>query len=77
MQQGEDMRTTALTQACNSGSCPSVHHDDESGDVLVQGRAVTRIPGVDLGQGEAVVALPVALILEAADKIRGIAAGKS
>lgn len=69
---GREDRTTDLglrlvTSLCGTGSCPSVYLTDRD-TVVVQG--LTVLDGrADLPDGEALVEIPMALLLEAASRV--------
>lgn len=63
------MGLVRVAGACASQACPTVYLT-EGGDVAVQGAHLLD-PGIDGGvpSGEAVVTVPMTLILEAAEKL--------
>lgn len=65
----EPMRLTPLTAACASGTCPAVFLSD-SGMVVVQGdRVDPSSAALSPSPGEALVAIPRDVLLEAARRL--------
>jgi hypothetical protein len=60
---------TTIAQSCASNACPTIYTDDDR--ILVQGDVVDRSAhGLEVPESESVVAIPAALILEAAERLR-------
>ena len=64
-------RPLVIAASCASTHCPTIYRVD-SGVAIVQGALITgkRLRNLTLGPGEAAVEIPVALITEAASRLR-------
>ncbi|MGF7239113.1 MAG: hypothetical protein ACQSGP_29780 [Frankia sp.] len=57
-----------VVQSCASGGCPAVYLDDD-GDVVIQGDVVGSSAGIVVTGAEALVKIPQAMLLEAAQRL--------
>ncbi len=73
---GENDVKLALLATCSGGTCPSVYLDEQSADdadLVVQGYPVTdRAAGIPVPEGESLVRIPKAVLIEAAARLSSV-----